>query len=448
MGSTASASTVAKAYLNAASTLANTADEVNSACSCSRPRVDPGNIVLASSPRVEIAEQEFDAESVRTMDEIPVFEELQDGDEHIIPRGKRGSILSCTEFMSCRRSSGKPCIPMHQYIPGRSTVSVVVMRHAERLDHAEPSVWLRSPSAQKYPFDCPITEKGRKHAAAVANIFPERCSHQLSLVVTSPYMRCIGTAVEVCRALRLPMCIDEELGEVYGPACFGDWEEPGPARRSAKEVINLLPEDVRLIGLPAGEVHGFVGEAPKWGESIESARLRMVGRVEQYAERAARLGGAAFVLVTHADCVAACLALALAGQPGAPEGRIVEKVHYCGYTVLARNPEISGPDVGLMDEEARWKVEYGLAVVSQVGWRHFDDDGVQQFDQTPLKEERKALNVQRQARRQATMVSKNRSFREKSEEALGFQQFVGEKIHPNSCYRSQIPNSRWLVHVS
>jgi len=234
------------------------------------------------------------------------------------------------------------------------------MRHGERLDAVDPYGWFNSPAAKQYPFDCPLSEKGKLEVGNVALELAARSNGSFSCVVTSPFIRCVETAVEVCRTLNLPICIDMQLGEVFGPACFGEWRAPGPSRRHPEEVVSLVPPDVRKMS-PVD----FIGEEPAWPESIENARLRMVARVEQYAEWAARLEGVNFVLVTHGDCVGACLTLALA-KPDGSINQVVEKVNYCGYALLEREWEAGEAAVGLLGESAHWRVQHGNVVVRDI----------------------------------------------------------------------------------
>jgi len=122
-------------------------------------------------------------------------------------------------------------------------------------------------------------------------------------------------------------------------------------------VAACVPPDLRRLS-PVD----CIGQEPTWPESIEDARLRMVARVEQYAEWAARLDGVNFVLVTHGDCVGSCLTLALArGVPTAE--KVVEKVDYCGYALLERTWDPGEPNIGLMDDTAKWQVMHGHVVL-------------------------------------------------------------------------------------
>lgn len=311
-------------------------------------------------------------------------------------------------------------------------MNVVVMRHGERMDARSPDEWRRTKDGKRYPYDAPLTEQGSRQAGEAARDLSHRFGHTFSLVVTSPYIRCIGTAVEVCRHLRLPLCIDQELGEVYGPMCFGACEDSrGPPRRSVAEVEALLPSDVQLVRI--GKAKGIIGCPTAWPESLDNARLRLVGRVEQYAARAARVGGASCILVTHGDCVAACLTLALAGQRGATQGRLVDKVNYCGYASLERDVGYHNEaDLGLMDEEADWTVNYSNLTVQKHGWA-WGPEGHRSFDPRHLEAEAKALREQRQRSSQdgpeSTTLVNSPSARSRSQQALGFQEYVGGTSH-------------------
>jgi hypothetical protein len=218
--------------------------------------------------------------------------------------------------------------------------------------------------------------------------------------------------------------------------CFGEFEAPGPPRRSPAEVEAFIPADIELIR-PSASTQGatsFFGEAPAWGESLDEARLRTVGRVEQYAARAVRLGGASFILVTHADCVAACVTLALAAQQNGPKGRLVEKVNFCGYALLERNAEMHEADLGLMDEDAHWTVEHSNVVVHQAGLRWGDEEQGHHFDERKLEAEAEALAVKRKRRfkDRASIIAKSQTAAHRSHQALGFQEYVGEPSYQDS----------------
>eukprot|EP00931_Biecheleriopsis_adriatica_P048811 TRINITY_DN28203_c0_g1_i1.p1 TRINITY_DN28203_c0_g1~~TRINITY_DN28203_c0_g1_i1.p1 ORF type:complete len:405 (-),score=77.61 TRINITY_DN28203_c0_g1_i1:3-1190(-) len=252
---------------------------------------------------------------------------------------------------------------------------VVVLRHGERADQATPQAWYRSELGRRYPFDPPLTHRGRMQASEVAKELDKAYGRDFELVISSPFIRCIETAVVICKQLDLGLCVDRELGEIFAPEYFGDWEEPGPSLRSEEEVMAFVPKDVRLVGIsdvgePLSEVstgkqaNFFVGEASRWPET--EGRLRLASRVEQLSNKASLLGGAHLVLVTHGDCVAASLALGLTGGRSDSTLPKVTKVPCCSYIVLERRCAPDEQPVGLLDEKAEWTVHSGSVQVRDV----------------------------------------------------------------------------------
>jgi len=189
--------------------------------------------------------------------------------------------------------------------------------------------------------------KGQAQAEKVAEAL---YSDGFSIVVSSPYARCIGTAVKICQKLDKPLCIDAELGEVFGPCYFGDWSKPGPIRRKIDGVLQFIPEDVKLAEMD------IIGDPPEWPETLEEGRIRLASRVEEYASRAVRMRGVSIVLVTHGDCVASCTALAKSAAKNDAGYHMVSRVEYCGYVKLQREYEEEEEPVGLVDPDANWIV--------------------------------------------------------------------------------------------
>lgn len=212
------------------------------------------------------------------------------------------------------------------------------MRHAERADTAfPPDPWVESPEAVAWPQDPPATERGLQDARAVS--FREvakpaataaaasRASGEAIgvdpgagwVVVSSPYLRCIQTAVQVCIVLGpgSRLLVDKELGEVYGPEVMGR-REPQNVVRPMQDIHDYCKAQGVFLRADA------VGSWPRWPESLQQARSRLMRRFLQYMRRSA-LTRRSFVLVTHADGVAA----ALAAMPVA-NGQSIEEVDYCG----------------------------------------------------------------------------------------------------------------------
>lgn len=227
----------------------------------------------------------------------------------------------------------------------------VVMRHTERADAAAgEGAWTDCPDADRWPFDPPATESGLGHARETAlelrtfaapDVDSLVCSKVGSawsegsadssevhrwVVVSSPYFRCVQTAVEVCKVLgpQVALIIDQTLGEVYGQEVMGESEPENVIRpmQFTRAYCESRGVKLRLVG---------VGKWPAWPETIHMARGRLLKRFLQYLRRSA-MARRSFVLVTHADGVAA----ALAAMPST-NGRVVEKVAYCGRFVAESN---------------------------------------------------------------------------------------------------------------
>eukprot|EP00928_Gymnodinium_smaydae_P072113 TRINITY_DN55533_c0_g1_i1.p1 TRINITY_DN55533_c0_g1~~TRINITY_DN55533_c0_g1_i1.p1 ORF type:complete len:393 (-),score=37.37 TRINITY_DN55533_c0_g1_i1:162-1340(-) len=275
----------------------------------------------------------------------------------------------------------------------RATTKIAVVRHGERLDDTNAALWQGSQPGKKYPYDSPITAEGRRQASSVSQ---DLASRGFDLVVTSPLTRCVQTAVVICKDLGLPLCIDNELGEVFNPQYFGErWSKRAPELRNSEEVLGMVPPGVRLLGRAttgncSGHQHSrsqdrlvdvletelrshsaFLGAQPVWPETVEDARVRYGRRVKCYASLGRQLG-ANIVLVTHGFCVQTCATLALASEYGVDCKSIVRRVRYCGYTLLERDSDSwtqhQGSDYVTFENEA-WRmdsrgVDFGLGSTS------------------------------------------------------------------------------------
>lgn len=204
-----------------------------------------------------------------------------------------------------------------------------MIRHAERADSAWDSEqgWFRSQDFWQYPLDPPITEAGVAEAGEVGQQLCEQLSQSGSkrfTVVSSPYLRCVQTAIKICQAQGKDsvLLLDNELGEVYGPDIFG--EEPERMHTRPMEVL------IRYCKAQGVNVHKRkLGRSPVWPETIHGARFRFLSRFLRYLHRS-RTCNRNFVLVTHADAVAA----ALSAMPSM-NGYMVQKVGYCGRFLAA-----------------------------------------------------------------------------------------------------------------
>lgn len=111
--------------------------------------------------------------------------------------------------------------------------------------------------------DDPLTERGRRQAAAFAPLFE---AIPVEKVLSSPLSRCRDTAAVVAAASRVPLEVDLRLLEMD----FGDWEG-----RTRDEVRGADP-----AGLAAWEADPE-GVGPPGGESLGDVRGRVLALVDE-----------------------------------------------------------------------------------------------------------------------------------------------------------------------
>eukprot|EP00931_Biecheleriopsis_adriatica_P120466 TRINITY_DN95594_c0_g1_i1.p1 TRINITY_DN95594_c0_g1~~TRINITY_DN95594_c0_g1_i1.p1 ORF type:complete len:585 (-),score=100.00 TRINITY_DN95594_c0_g1_i1:213-1967(-) len=211
------------------------------------------------------------------------------------------------------------------------------VRHTARADSIGATFlgrpWFESEDFQQHPLDPPLSDEGRAEATAVAERiadFSSRSRPGLQIVICSPYLRCVETAFAICQKLGncSRVMIDMGLGEVFGPEVFGD-NEPEQVIRTAEELEAHLQVVWKEEYTPVSGRIIVSGSWPKWPESMLSAKKRYAERLLAYLRRGVK-ARRNFLLVSHADCVASCLALM-------PDGsRVVESVGYGGMLLASR----------------------------------------------------------------------------------------------------------------
>ena len=93
---------------------------------------------------------------------------------------------------------------------------IAVVRHTDRLDE-DQSAWMEHPSFTQWRYNCPITKAGVLRARKIGEEIKshsESGDNSFSVIVTSPYLRCVETAVEIAKVMELPVVVDRRLGEV------------------------------------------------------------------------------------------------------------------------------------------------------------------------------------------------------------------------------------------
>lgn len=222
-----------------------------------------------------------------------------------------------------------------------------VLRHAERADmlgsRVNGETWTMLEESKEFPIDPPLSDHGQQEAARVAvtvRTFADRNGSELHVVVSSLYLRCVETAIQVCKQLgpATKLILDHSLGEVFGHAVLGDqkplttWHSPSYLVRYARS------QGVRIVKKVCGKV-------PVWPETLRMARMRYASTFLGYLRRS-EICRRNFVLVSHADCIASVLAII-----PSKAGRIVESVSTAASVLGLRSSDPrKAPKVYNVDE--------------------------------------------------------------------------------------------------
>jgi len=204
---------------------------------------------------------------------------------------------------------------------------LVMLRHSERLDYVDKD-YKESEEGRAWPHDAPLTSRGVELARAVAGeLLTLQQASAFSAVASSPYRRCLETAAEVCKKLDIPLVVDQELGEVWDRSMSMD---PEPWRSSLELAALVGQLGVEVLNPPTndGSLKVF-GRPPTWPETLSSAKDRYVVRTQTYIEKSA-LTEQNFILVTHADALAAALQIFERGFAD------IHKIDFCARLEVSR----------------------------------------------------------------------------------------------------------------
>lgn len=225
--------------------------------------------------------------------------------------------------------------------------TLVVLRHSERRDYVDGPSWLETEEGKAWPHDTPLTERGHELAAEVAKEL-EALHAQANFVAlaTSPYRRCIETAAAVAKLLKLPVIVDQELGEVWGREMP---KEPNPFRLG-----NDLRKMVNGLGIKDSNptVDGglkLFGKPGKWPETLDDAKTRYLVRIETYVEESVK-SEKNYILVTHADAVAAALQMFGHGNVD------VQGLDFCARLIGQRTVPLDNKEVDSQIYAQDWKI--------------------------------------------------------------------------------------------
>eukprot|EP00930_Biecheleria_cincta_P010901 TRINITY_DN11328_c1_g1_i1.p1 TRINITY_DN11328_c1_g1~~TRINITY_DN11328_c1_g1_i1.p1 ORF type:complete len:474 (+),score=54.27 TRINITY_DN11328_c1_g1_i1:64-1485(+) len=207
--------------------------------------------------------------------------------------------------------------------------AVAAVRHAERADAVWGHPWNTSADAARFSYDPPITGEGMRMAEQRAKELTSSGA-SFDVVISSPYLRAVQTALVFAEHFDAVVILDHQLGEVLGPDVFG---AEGPAATpwrtwetlmSALESCSEVPVNTSRL-----QCDQLLGEPPLWPETMKAARTRYAARYLTYLRRVRR-ARMTCLLVTHGHMMQASLRVL-----PATSCLEVESVGYCA-TVMAQ----------------------------------------------------------------------------------------------------------------
>lgn len=259
------------------------------------------------------------------------------------------------------QSTGFCCGLFRKKKPEGFLQTLVLLRHSERRDYVDKT-WKETEEGKTWPHDAPLTTAGwalaKEHAEEIAELHQKS---KFSAISTSPYRRCMETASVVAERLKLPVIIDQEMGEIWEKK-MGDeklpWRSSLELRKMAKDLkIKKLANPVEEDGSLK-----LFGKLPTFPESLDQGRKRYLVRTEHYIQRSGQLKQN-FVLVCHADAVAAVLEMFERGCAD------ISKMEFCARIIAKRNEAILDEDEDDMARSSsyakKWEVQVKGIIVAE-----------------------------------------------------------------------------------
>ncbi|MEJ2144251.1 MAG: histidine phosphatase family protein [Acidobacteriota bacterium] len=191
--------------------------------------------------------------------------------------------------------------------------SIWITRHGNRLDFVDPN-WVKCAT---FPFDPPLSSDGIEQARQTAAALQ---GTGISRVVSSPFLRCIQTAVEIVDALDVPIVLEWGLSEWFNPCWFPSRPELVVANRSNRSDPRIDLDHVSLV-------------RPEFPET----KVRMYERVALAARLLIRAGDGDELWVGHGASVQGSVAGLLGVTPKEAD-EVLPGVPCCCLTRLVETP--------------------------------------------------------------------------------------------------------------
>lgn len=156
--------------------------------------------------------------------------------------------------------------------------NILLVRHGE-------NDWVKEHRLAGWLPDIHLNENGRRQVQATgARLAPQ----PVTAIYSSPVTRCVETAEIIAAHFRLPIIINEELGEVR----YGKWEGKkikNLANKPLWQVVQFFPSRMRFPG----------------GEALREVQFRAIQALEQLSTQHQ---SETVVVVSHADVIKLVLA--------------------------------------------------------------------------------------------------------------------------------------------
>jgi broad specificity phosphatase PhoE len=210
-----------------------------------------------------------------------------------------------------------------------------------------------------YPLDPPLTDDGVRQAQETG----ERLQRQgpegrWNVVISSPFQRCVQTALEICVVTGAGLLIDQSWGEVHSAQVA---EVYGKGERRYVRPYDDLVQMVAKRGVALRNPQKPCGH-PVPQETTQDARVRYARKFLKYLERAL-LSSTSFIVVSHGEAFPGCC-------PLFPQLRAMDvtRASYCAFVLgnLTIGAQEKASSIDDMDEPRTPVPEHALAVLSSL----------------------------------------------------------------------------------
>eukprot|EP01059_Diplonema_ambulator_P037079 TRINITY_DN961_c0_g1_i2.p1 TRINITY_DN961_c0_g1~~TRINITY_DN961_c0_g1_i2.p1 ORF type:complete len:271 (+),score=37.95 TRINITY_DN961_c0_g1_i2:48-860(+) len=199
--------------------------------------------------------------------------------------------------------------PEEEEVPALVTQNVYVVRHGHRIDNFDDT-WAATAAR---PYDPPLTEEGKATALALGKEFAEfGAEERPTLIISSPFTRCIETAIGVAKGLGLKeISVHKALGEIHDIQVLKHDTAPALETPTHMDGINISH---------------LSSAAPPFPETRSSAMIRYSEAFDTIPDTKP----CNMVLVTHGEAVARSIT-------GLLPHLMVYDTPYCCYSVRQRS---------------------------------------------------------------------------------------------------------------